>query len=82
MFQGKHALQQLQHAALCRPRCKAFLAGVQFQNPPQNLAGTSTHASYLPLPVLFLLNDVKKVWIDLLQGRIELLWPLHSTEAQ
>ena len=39
-------------------------------------------ASYLPLPVLFLFNDVEKVWVNLLKGGVELLWPLRSTGTQ
>ena len=33
---------------------------------------------YLELPVLFLLNDVIQVWINLFQRGIELLWPLQG----
>lgn len=45
----------------------------------ENLA--STTCKYLVLPVLFLLDDVKQVWVDLFQGSIQLLRPLQRKDG-
>ena len=52
----------------------------------QNTAGVSHHqvtaAYYLILSVLLLFDNIEKVWVNLFQRCIQLLWPLQNNKIQ
>ncbi len=54
-------------------QCAYMLDTLQLE---QHIEGLPTH---LPLSVLLVLYDILKLWINLSQGCIEHLWPLHQS---